>query len=130
MMKRIALVSAALLATGAAAAPAQDPPPAPPPSVEQQQEENSFAQRRLKTLLHDITLTAVQRASVDSIARLYAGQLPRTPPDSTSDEAILDRWRAVLPRMDGEIRAVLSASQQRVWDRNVQEWNRQFRGVG
>ncbi|HYK81782.1 MAG TPA: hypothetical protein VEU55_01440 [Gemmatimonadales bacterium] len=112
MTLRSLVVCAIVLAVAAPAAAAQNPPPGGGPG------QGGFAQRQQR-LFQDITLTAEQRATIDSIrARYRAGRptfTPGSPPDPATRRAMRERMRAQLD----EIRAVLTPEQQQIWDRNV-----------
>jgi Spy/CpxP family protein refolding chaperone len=115
MRLHFALLSATVLAiapfTAMAQAPASDGGPG----------RQGFAERRMQTLLKDITLTTEQQAKVDSIRTRYRAQLPTVAPYSTPDSATRRQLRDLNRRQQEEIRAVLTAEQQQVWDRNVAE---------
>ncbi|HKW40387.1 MAG TPA: hypothetical protein VJN39_03970 [Gemmatimonadales bacterium] len=75
--------------------------------------------RRMERLLRDITLTAQQQAKVDSIQRHYRDQMPSFTPGSPPDSATRDKIRGVFRHELDDIRAVLTADQQQVFDRNL-----------
>ena len=75
--------------------------------------------RRSQMLFKDITLTPEQQAKVDSIQVRYREQMPAftrgSPPDSATREKVRGLFRQELD----EIRVVLTADQQKVFDKNV-----------
>ena len=80
-----------------------------------------FAERRMQRLLQGITLTADQKAKVDSITTKYRAQMPPFTPGTPPDSATRAKMRALFGNQDEEIRAVLTPDQQKVLDRNVTE---------
>ena len=80
-----------------------------------------FAERRMQRLLQGITLTADQRAKVDSITTKYRSQMPLFTPGTPPDSATRAKMRALFGNQDEEIRALLTPDQQKVWDQNVTE---------
>jgi Spy/CpxP family protein refolding chaperone len=77
--------------------------------------------RMMEMLLKDITLTDAQKVKVDSIQAKYAKEMPpRTPGEPPSPEAMAKR-REVMGKQQEEIRAILTADQQTVFDKNVAE---------
>jgi len=110
-----ALGSAAILALAASAAPAQSASSGGAPG------RAGFAERRMQTLLKDITLTAAQQGKVDSIRARYSAQLPAVTPGTRPDSATRAKMRDVFRQQDDEIRGVLTADQQKTWDKNVAE---------
>ncbi len=110
-----ALGSAAILAFAASAAPAQSPSPGGRPG------RAGFAERRMQALLKDITLTAAQQAKIDSIRARYTAQLPALTPGTRPDSATRAKMREVFQHQDDEIRGVLTADQQKAWDKNLAE---------
>jgi Spy/CpxP family protein refolding chaperone len=110
-----AVVSAAALVVAASTTLAQNPPPGPGPG------RPGFSERRMEMLLKDITLTPEQQAKIDSIRTRYQGQMPAFAPGTPPDSATRQKMRELFRRHNEEIRAVLTADQQKVWDRNVAE---------
>ncbi|HXL12059.1 MAG TPA: hypothetical protein VN955_11735 [Gemmatimonadales bacterium] len=110
-----ALGSAAILTFAASAAPAQSASSGGAPG------RAGFAERRMQALFKDITLTTAQQAKIDSIRTRYAAQLPAFTPGTRPDSATRAKMREVFQQQDGEIRGVLTADQQKTWDKNVAE---------
>ena len=115
MKLRIALVPMAALAFAASAALAQSPASRGGPGRQ------GFAERRMQALFKDITLTPAQQAKIDSIRARYSPQMPAFTPGSPPDSATRAKMRDLFRRQDDEIRAVLTADQQKIWDKNVAE---------
>jgi len=123
MRSRLALLAGALILLGSSVALAQTPggaygsPPGP----------GGFAARRMQRLLQGITLTPEQQAKVDSITARYRPQMPAFTPGAFPDSATRAKLREVNDRQDAEIRAVLTADQQQVWDDNVAQMRARMR---
>jgi Spy/CpxP family protein refolding chaperone len=111
MRSRFALLTGALLLLGSTAALAQNPGGGPGPG--------GFAARRMQRLLQGITLTPDQQAKVDSITARYSAQMPAFTPGSFPDSATRAKMRDLNEHQDAEIRTLLTADQQKVWDDNV-----------
>ena len=147
MFRRIAL-PAMLIALSAAGAVAQNPQPAPTPEPvpqntpypqaspqqnpntmspadsQQVQGGKAYATQRLETLLQGFTLTAAQKSRVDSIMKRYEPDFPAGSPENATDSALIQRWNILLPRLDNEVRQVLTAGQQATWDSNLEQLRR------
>lgn len=114
MRSRIAALSIGLMLSAAAVAGAQGPGRGGGGG-------GGFAQRRMERLLQGITLTADQKAKVDSITAKYRAQMPPFTPGTPPDSATRAKMRSLMGNQDEEIRALLTADQQKVWDKNVTE---------
>lgn len=84
--------------------------------------------RRMELLFRDITLTAAQQAKVDSIQAHYRAQMPSFTPGSPPDSATREKIRGLFRRQVDDIRAVLTADQQKTFDKNVAEMREGRRG--
>ncbi|SRR5213593_4201711 len=130
MRTRLALVSAAAVLLAAAAAPAQTPPGGGGGGGGGGPGRQGFGERRMQMLLKDITLSTEQQAKVDSIRTRYRTQMRAFTPGGPPDSATREKMRDVLRHEDDEIRAVLTADQQKTWDRNVGEMRARRSGRG
>ncbi len=117
MVRRIATLSAVLLALSSGAALAQGGQPMG--GMGQGQGPGGFAQRRLQALLNGITLTPAQQKSVDSIVQATQAQMPAFTPGQAPDPAARETRRTLMMRQDSTIKALLTADQQQIWDRNA-----------
>src|SRR6266702_1065056 len=117
MRLRSAIVSTAILALAASGALAQNPPCGGGGG----QRREGFAARRAQMLFKDITLTPEQQAKVDSIRARYRSEMPVFAPGMPPDSATRQKVRELFRRQNYDIRAVLTADQQKLWDRNVAE---------
>ena len=77
--------------------------------------------RAMERLMAGITLTDKQKAATDSIAQSFRAQMPPmqqgTPPDSTTRAKRME----VMQKQYAAIRTVLTADQQKVFDKNLEE---------
>lgn len=88
--------------------------------------------RMMEMLLKDITLGDAQKAKLDSIQQKYAKEMPpMTPGERPTPEAMQAR-RELMTKQQDEIRAILTADQQKVYDKNLEEMRArmQRRGPG
>jgi Spy/CpxP family protein refolding chaperone len=83
---------------------------------------------RMALLFKDITLTPEQQAKVDSIRAHYRAQMPSFTPGSPPDSATREKIRGLFRRQVDDIRAVLTADQQKTFDKNVAEMREGRRG--
>jgi Spy/CpxP family protein refolding chaperone len=75
--------------------------------------------RQMEGLLRDITLTAEQQTKVDSIRGHYREQMPSFTPGSPPDSATREKVRGLFRHEVDDIRGLLTADQQKTFDRNV-----------
>ena len=78
-------------------------------------------------LLEGITLSAAQQARVDSISAKYRVQYPEMTPGTPFSEADRAKFRALAQEQQQEIRAVLTAKQQPIFDQNVAKLRERMR---
>ena len=76
--------------------------------------------RGMQMLMEGITLTDAQKATVDSIGQAYRAEMPQmtpgTPPDSTARAKRME----VMQKQYAAVRTVLTADQQKVFDKNLE----------
>lgn len=114
MKKLQALMVAALLAGGASSAIAQDPQPQP------QGAGREMARGGMQALMQGITLTSDQQAKIDSITRKYSAQRQEIVQDqSIEGPAKRPKIRELMMKQQDEIKAVLTAEQRTVYEKNV-----------
>jgi Spy/CpxP family protein refolding chaperone len=77
--------------------------------------------RQMEMLMKDITLTDVQKASADSIVQSFRTQMPAFTPGQPPDSAARAKRMEVMGKQNAAIRAVLTADQQKVFDKNLAE---------
>lgn len=115
MRLRWLLPSVTLLALVVAPAQAQNPP-------------MRGQGRRMQMLFQGITLSATQQQKVDSIQAHYREQMPSFTPGSPPDSATREKIRALFRHEVDDIRGVLTADQQKTFDKNVAEMRERRRG--
>lgn len=132
MRRTTLIIPLAVLAATAANAGAQAAVPAPRAVTEAARQDD--ARLHVNRLLEGITLTAEQRARVDSIVQRWsynsaqAANQPVTdePQDTTRREPSPNNPNPAAPRtwdysqLESQVRSVLDPEQQRIWDANVQ----------
>ena len=115
------LVAALAVPLATHAAMAQNP--ASPPQAGQegmgQGRGMGGGQRRLQELLQGITLTADQQKKVDSISAAARARMPAMTPGSPPDSGTRAMMRGIMQQSNADIRAVLMADQQAIWDKNL-----------
>jgi Spy/CpxP family protein refolding chaperone len=84
--------------------------------------------RRAQLLLKGITLTPEQQARVDSIQTYYRQQMPSFTSGSPPDSATRQKVRGLFRHEVEDIRAVLTADQQKAFDKNLAELRQGRRG--
>ena len=77
--------------------------------------------RMMEMMMKDITLTDAQKASVDSIVTSFRAQMPAFTPGQPPDSAARAKRMEVMGKQNAEIRKVLTADQQKVFDKNVED---------
>ena len=75
--------------------------------------------RRMQLLFQGITLTPAEQQKVDSIQARYREQMPSFTPGSPPDSATREKVRGLFRHEMDDMRAVLTAEQQQVFDRNL-----------
>ena len=133
MKHRIIAVSLVALAVSAGNLVAQGAPAGQAPAPGQGQAPGrgpGGMQRRMQALLQGITLTPEQQARMDSINTRYQAQMPAMTPGTPPDSATRAQRMQLGQQRDAELRAVLTAEQQTVWDRNVEQVRAQMQQRG
>ena len=77
--------------------------------------------RAMERLMTGITLTDKQKSSVDSIATAFRSQMPPMQQGSPPDSATRAKMGEVRQKQYAAIRTVLTADQQKVYDKNLEE---------
>jgi Spy/CpxP family protein refolding chaperone len=115
MRLRLALASAVLATLVASPAIAQGPPGGGMGGMGQR-----GPGRRMQMLFNGITLTSQQQAKVDSIENAYTPRMRALfTPGQRPDSAARAQMTALRDQENKDLRAVLTADQQTVFDRNV-----------
>jgi Spy/CpxP family protein refolding chaperone len=77
--------------------------------------------RGMQMLMQGITLTDKQKASVDSIQQAYRAQMPAMTPGTRPDSATRAKRMDVMQKQYAAVRTVLTADQQKVFDKNLED---------
>jgi Spy/CpxP family protein refolding chaperone len=77
--------------------------------------------RQMEMLMQGITLTDVQKASVDSIVQSYRAQMPAFTPGQPPDSTARAKRMEIMQKQTADVRAVLTPDQQKVFDKNVED---------
>jgi Spy/CpxP family protein refolding chaperone len=77
--------------------------------------------RQMERLMQGITLTDAQKTSVDSIVGAFRTQMPQMTPGTPPDSATRAKRMEIMGKQNAEIRKVLTADQQKVFDKNVED---------
>ena len=77
--------------------------------------------RQMEMLMQGITLTDAQKASVDSIGQVFRGQMPPMQQGTPPDSAARAKRMEVMQKQFAAVRTVLTAEQQKVFDKNLEE---------
>lgn len=77
--------------------------------------------RQMEMLMQGITLTDAQKASVDSIAQVFRAQMPPMQQGTPPDSATRAKRMEVMQKQFASVRTVLTAEQQKVFDKNLEE---------
>jgi Spy/CpxP family protein refolding chaperone len=89
------------------------------PAGSQGQGRGAMSERRMQAMFKDITLTAAQKITIDSIMTHRRGEMRRGSPAS-GDSSETSARRAMMQKQNADIRAVLTPEQRTVFDRNVE----------
>ena len=125
---KLAVAGIALCAS-ASIASAQGAPPAGTPTYGGQQAGPQGGQGRsgrgMQALFEGITLTDAQQKQVQDISEKYRGQMRALMPNGMQggppDDATRTKMEDLRSKQTAEIRAVLTADQQTIFDKNVVE---------
>jgi Spy/CpxP family protein refolding chaperone len=75
--------------------------------------------RMMEMLMKDITLDAAQKSKVEAIQAKYAKELPAMTPGERPSPEDMAKRREIQMKQRDEIRGVLTAEQQAVFDKNI-----------
>ena len=118
----IALVGAALLG-GAVTASAQQ-------GQGQGQGRPGGQARMMEMMFKGIELSADQKTKVDSVMAAYRTQMPQMTPGTPMSEEDRAKRRELQTKQQADVRAVLTADQQKMFDTNMTEMRNMGRGGG
>ena len=116
-------VAGIALCAGASVASAQGTPPAGAPMGGPQGGQRGG--RGMAMLFEGITLTDAQQVKVDSVSAKYRGERQKMMPNGMGggppDEGMRSKMTEMMDKQYVELRAVLTADQQKVFDANVEK---------
>ena len=118
---KMALVAAFLVCGTATMAHAQ---------AAQQDTGRSMSGRRgmmMERLLNGITLTADQQGKLTAIQEKYRGQMEQLRKDANGARPDRQKMREMMQQQNDEIRGILTADQQKIYDQNMQQMREQMR---
>ena len=124
--KKLAVAGIALCAS-AAVAGAQGAPPAggAPQGAPQGGPQGGRGGRGMQMLFEGITLTSNQQATLDSITAKYRAERQKLMPNGMQggppDDATRAKMMEMMDKQNAEIRAMLTADQQKLFDANVEK---------
>lgn len=78
-------------------------------------------------MLQGITLTTDQQGKVQAIEEKYRGQMMQLRQDANGGRPDRAKMRDLMQQESAEIRGVLTADQQKVYDQNLQEMRERMR---
>lgn len=84
-------------------------------------------EQRMQMMFKDITLTAAQKSSVDSVLAHYRQQRGPMTRDSRPESATMATRRSLMQKQSADIRALLTREQQPIFDRNQEEMRNAMR---
>ena len=121
-------VAGIALCAGASVASAQGTPPAGAPPMGGPQGGPQGGQRGgrgMAMLFEGITLTEAQQAQVDSISAKYRAERQKLMPNGMGggppDEGMRAKMMEMMDKQNVELRAVLTADQQKTFDANLEK---------
>ena len=86
--------------------------------------------RMMEMLMKDISLDDAQKAKIEAIQAKYMKEMPAMQPGSPPDEAGMTKRREMQVKQQGEMRTVLKADQQKVFDKNLAEMQERMKSRG
>lgn len=130
---RLAVAGIALCA-GASVATAQGTPPANAPQGPQGGAREGGRGRGMQMLFEGITLTEAQQKQVQDVSEKYRGEMRALMPNGFQggppDDATREKMDALRTRQNAEIRAILTADQQTIFDKNLAEAKKRREQMG
>ena len=77
--------------------------------------------RAMEMLMQGITLTDVQKASVDSNGQVFRAQMPPMQQGTPPDSATRAKRMEIAQKQYAAVRTVLTPDQQKVFDKNLED---------
>ncbi len=118
-------VAGIALCAGASVAGAQGAPSGAPQGGAPQGERQGRGGRGMSMLMEGITLTDAQKSKLDSISAKYRAERQKLMPNGMQggppDDATRAKMGEMMNKQNSEIRGILTADQQKVFDANVEK---------
>lgn len=122
---KLAVAGLALFASASVASAQGTPPAGGPPPGGPQGGPGMRGGRGMAILFEGITLTDAQQTKVDSITAKYRAERQKMMPNGMGggppDEGMRAKMTEMMTKQNAEIRAVLTADQQKTFDANVEK---------
>ena len=124
---KLAVAGLALCASATVASAQGTPPAGPPPGGQQGGPGGPGARgnRGMQMLMEGITLSDAQQAKLDSITAKYRAERQKLMPNGMQggppDDATRQKMMEMMDKQNGEIRGILTADQQKLFDANVEK---------
>lgn len=122
---KLAVAGLALFASASVASAQGTPPAGGPPPGGPQGGPGMRGGRGMAMLFEGITLTDAQQTKVDSITAKYRAERQKMMPNGMGggppDEGMRAKMTEMMTKQNAEIRAVLTADQQKTFDANVEK---------
>ena len=122
---RMAVAGIALCAGASVASAQGGPPPGQAPQDGPQGEMRKMGRGGMQAKLFEgITLTADQQQKIDNIRASYRAQREKLTPNGAGgppDDAARTKMKEAMEKQQAELRAVLTAEQQVIFDKNAAE---------
>jgi Spy/CpxP family protein refolding chaperone len=121
---KMAVAGLALCASASVASAQGAPPAGAPPQGGQQGGPGMRGGRGMAMLFEGITLTEAQQTKVDSITAAYRAERQKMMPNGMGgppDEGMRAKMMEMMNKQNADIRAVLTADQQKTFDANVEK---------
>lgn len=112
-------ITAVVLAITAPAVQAQGGPPGGGP--------RGGGGRQMEMLLKDITLDAAQKTKLEAIQEKYQKEMPAMTRGERPSPETMGKRRELMTKQQDEIRTILTADQQKVYDKNLAEVRERMR---
>ncbi|HZJ00438.1 MAG TPA: Spy/CpxP family protein refolding chaperone [Gemmatimonadaceae bacterium] len=126
-------VAGIALCAGASVASAQGTPPANAPQGQAGPREGGRG-RGMQMLFEGITLTEAQQKQVQEVSEKYRGQMRELMPNGFQggppDDATRAKMDALRTKQNADIRAILTADQQTIFDKNVADAKKRREQMG
>jgi Spy/CpxP family protein refolding chaperone len=84
--------------------------------------------RMMESLFKGIDLTAAEKTQIDSIQKAYRAKMPQRTPGQAPDPSARAAMRENMQKETADLRSVLTADQQKIFDKNAEEMRSRMGG--